>query len=574
MKNSNVNEEKITNGYEDHNKTNTKEINEGSMRGEIDFTTELSEIEYFMKKDKKRLKIKTEEVAILENLILSGEYSECLEKLLTHYNNGNLFENYLTDLIPDRIEYKYNNKILFNSSENHLYDIPGIIILGLIIHCYICKNDSMGAFHIIKKFEKACFVSNNHEFGQSINSVDQNGNNENNNFKEVKNNELTNSFISFCNCFSLDIITSELIFQKKTSENLRYCKHIFKLAEIFYFFRIQILFWKLTMYKSYKIPSISLFQPDYDNNTGYNQTCSTSKYISSIDSVENIKIEDYCIFYDQSIDELYLLINEIGNILNIVKNKKKSFKEKNEILDMKKNKKCEGVNCSNDIFSTEDLDYDYILKCWTFKYKVVLLILVEALTLKDYYQEATDIIKDSIENYFPEDNISLLSLIVRVSLQHGNFKLAKKVIMKMEDSIQDQKHNNNVNIAHYRFTLGLFNMAQDDPVTASLNFNTSAALYKEMANSLNEDYLLPCCVSLNNLSVASFYSSKLANSVSILENQIYNQNNFFSKSQKLFTTNFKNLKTLYQFSPEKDKLINELNVVSKNALRYTILINS
>ncbi|KAK6589096.1 hypothetical protein RS030_233538 [Cryptosporidium xiaoi] len=564
-------EGKTTSNEEEHNRINQEKMTESSVQEKTKCTAELSEIDYFVSRDKKRLKIKTEELVVLESLILNGEYSECIDKLMVHYNNGNLFEDYLSDLIPDKIDYKYNNKILFDSSENHLYDISGIIILGLIIHCYICKNDSLGAFHIIKKFERTCFVSDNNEFEQNIGSGDQNDKNDN--FKDVRNNELINSFISFCNCFSLDIITEELLLKENTDVNLKYRKHIFKLAEVFYFFRIQLLFWKLTMYKSYKIPSISLFQPNNDDNTGNNQSSSTSKCTSSINGNENIKIEDYCVFYDQSIDELYLLINEIGNILNIVKSKITSLDEiDTESYRVKGSEKYEET-LDNDIRSIDDLNYDSIFKNWTFKYKVILLILVEALTLKDYYQEAIDIIKDSIENYFPEYNISLLSMIVRVSLQHGNFRLANETINKMEERIQDPRHNSNVNMAHYRFTLGLLNMAQDDPVTASLNFNTSAALYKEMANSLSKDYLLPCCVSLNNLSVASFYSSKLTNSVSILENQIYNQNNFFLKSQKLFTTNFKNLKTLYQFSPERDRLINELNTASKNALKYTIVID-
>ncbi|CUV04019.1 unnamed protein product [Cryptosporidium hominis] len=455
---------------------------------------------------KVREKLSLEQVQKLKDLLVNREYSQSLELLLEYYYNGSIIESWMESLIPEKINYKYVNNELKDSPDFHLYDISGIIILSYIIHCYICKNDIFGAIQLIKSFERACFIL-------------RIGENDKNHQSDVVDN-VNSHFISWCNCFSIRDVFQEN--KGIIKHELRSRKHFLKLIDIYYFFRIQIIFWKLAMYKTYHIPNASVFLPE--NKHG--------KELS-----ENIKIEDYFVFFDQAIDELYVIIDEIDYILELFK----------------------------------DFDKQVINK-WLLKYKVVLFILVEALTLRDYYNEAIQILNDSMQKHFPDD-ISLYSLIARISLQYGNFPLVHSTLNTIEERLQHPKHNTNVNIAHYRFTLGLLNMAQDDPVTASLNFNTSAALYKELAINFNKEYLLPCSTSFNNLSVASFYSSKLPNSVSILENQIYNQNNFFFNSQQLFATNFKNLKTLYQFSSDKDKLINELKKISKSSLRYSIMIN-
>ncbi|KAH8584765.1 uncharacterized protein ELE39_000716 [Cryptosporidium sp. chipmunk genotype I] len=455
---------------------------------------------------KVREKLSLEQVQKLKDLLANREYNESLELLLEYYYNGCIVESWLENLIPDKISYKYVNKEIKDSPDFYLYDISGIVILSYIIHCYICKNDVFGVIQLIKTFERVCFSPKIGEFDKNHQS-------------EVEDN-VSLHFISWCNCFSIRNVIQEN--KSIVKHELRIRKHFLKLIDIYYFFRIQVIFWKLAMYKTYHIPNASVFLPENRNG----------KELS-----ENIKIEDYFIFFDQAIDELYMIIDEIDYIFGLF----------------------------------EDCDIQ-VTKKWLLKYKVALFILVEALTLRDYYNEAIKLLNESMQKHFPDD-ISLYSLIARISLQYGNFALVHSTLNTIEERLQHPKHNTNVNIAHYRFTLGLLNMAQDDPVTASLNFNTSAALYKELAINYNKEYLLPCSTSFNNLSVASFYSSKLPNSVSILENQIYNQNNFFFNSQQLFATNFKNLKTLYQFSSDKDKLINELKNISKSSLRYSIIIN-
>ncbi|OII74521.1 uncharacterized protein cubi_00074 [Cryptosporidium ubiquitum] len=457
-------------------------------------------------KRKAREKLGFDQVQSLKDLLAKREYNEALELLLEYYYNGFIVESWMENLIPEKTNYKYLNKEILDSVDFHLYDISGIVILSYIIHCYICKNDIFGAIQLIKSFERACF-------GLKVSENDKN------HHSEIEDN-ITLHFISWCNCFSIKNVIQENKGNIKQELSIR--KHFLKLIDIYYFFRIQVIFWKLAMYKTYHIPNASVFLPENKQ---------------SKDLSENIKIEDYFVFFDQAIDELHIIIDEIDYILNLFK----------------------------------DFD-EQVTKNWLLKYKVVLLILVEALTLRDYYNEAVKLLNESMQKHFPDD-ISLYSLIARISLQYGNFPLVSSTLNTIEECLQHPKHNTNVNIAHYRFTLGLLNMVQDDPVTASLNFNTSAALYKELAINLNKEYLLPCSTSFNNLSVASFYSSKLPNSVSILENQIYNQNNFFFNSQQLFATNFKNLKTLYQFSSDKDKLINELKKMSKSSLRYSIMIN-
>ncbi|KAJ1614682.1 hypothetical protein OJ252_513 [Cryptosporidium canis] len=447
-----------------------------------------------------------EQVQELKDLLSRREYRESLELLLGYYYDGRVLDSWVESLIPEKIVYKYENAEVLGSADSHLYDVPGIVMLSYIIHCYICKNDIFGALQPIKSFERACFGPR-----VSENSRDHH---------QEAGDSSSQQFVSWCDSFSLKSVIQGN--KGIIKHDLRIRRHFLRLIDIYYFFRIQVIFWRLAMYKTYHLPSITVFQPE-------------GKYGKEVS--ENIKIDDYLTFYDQAVDELHILVDEIDYILNLFK------------------------------------DYDrQVSENWLFKYKVALLILVEALTLKDYYREAIRLLDSAMQKHFADD-ISLYSLIARISLQYGNFPQVYSTLNTMEERLQHPKFNTNVNIAHYRFTLGLLNMAQDDPVTASLNFNTSAALYKELTINLNKEYLLPCSVSFNNLSVASFYSSKLPNSVSILENQIYNQANFFLNSQQLFATNFKNLKTLYQFSSDKDKLINELRRISKSSLRYSILMN-
>ncbi|KAF7457624.1 hypothetical protein HWI79_1711 [Cryptosporidium felis] len=459
-----------------------------------------------------RVVLPLEKFQKLVNSLALRDYQASLEQLSEYYYNGYIIEKFLEDLVLERVDYKYENKLSLDPATVHLYDISGIVILSYIIHCYICKNDAAGALQLIKGFEWACFGSKTQESETS-------GQN-----NSMAGDLVTRNFISWCKCFSIKNLLEESGEEFNSDDGMR--KHVLKLMDIFYFFRIQVIFWKLTIYKAYQVPNISVFQPNNGNSSG-----------SGKDINESIKIEDYFLFYEQSTDELYLLLDEMDYILETFGNADKR-----------------------------------VYQNWLHKYKVVLFILIEALTLKDYYNESIQLLNESMEKHFTDD-ISLYSLIARVSLQYSNFPLVYSTLNTIEDNLQRPQHNTNVNIAHYRFTLGLLNMAQDDPITASLNFNTSAALYKELAISLNKEFALPCSVSFNNLSVASFYSSKLPNSISILENQIYNQHNFFSHSQQLFATNIKNLKTLYQFSSDRERLINELKNVSRNSLKYSILIN-
>lgn len=453
-----------------------------------------------------RKRLDKEEVQRLRGLLSRREYDESLELLLGYYYDGAVVDAWTEGLIPENITYRYRNKEVLDSADFYLYDISGIVILSYIIHCYICKNDIFGVVQLIKSFERLCFHQKASEHGnEHLPEADGDGLHLN----------------SWCSSFSIRDVVQENMDTIK--HELRVRRHVLRLIDIYYFFRVQVVFWKLAMYKTYHIPSISASQPE-------------SKHAKDLS--ESLKIEDYFVFYDQAVDELYVLVGEIDDILCLFR----------------------------------DHDEETVTGSWLLRYKVALLILVEALTLKDYYREAVQLLREAMRKHLSDD-ISLYSLIARISLQCGNFPLVSSTLNTIEELLQHPKHNTNVNIAHYRFTLGLLNMAQDDPVTASLNFNTSAALYKELTINLNKEYLLPCSTSLNNLSVASFYSSKLPNSVSILENQIFNQNNFFSNSQQLFATNFKNLKTLYQFSSDKDRLINELKKVSKTSLRYSILLN-
>ncbi|KAL7067888.1 hypothetical protein ACR3K2_17970 [Cryptosporidium serpentis] len=284
--------------------------------------------------------------------------------------------------------------------------------------------------------------------------------------------------------------------------------------DIFFFFRIHVIQGKLMFYKLCT-----------ENNTNTTQQM-------------NDKSQNYEFLYTFCLDDLYLLLNEVDVIFNNLKRE-----------------------------SSSNLQY----RKWFYKLKTTSYLLCSTLVLHEYYQEAIYILDNYILKYNP-NNIPCLSVFSRLCIHYGDTKLFETISNRIQEILNnDETSKNSVNIATHRFNYGLLNLIQDDPVAASLDFSTSAALYKELSLGINFDLSLSANISTNNLAVAYFYSTKLQAATSLLESCIYGNRQNGSRGE-LSPININNLRTLYQFSTDRDKLIEDLKKVSYETLKFDAFV--